>query len=141
MGRAVVIKRAGVVDGQVSENLLIGLRRVPALAHHRQDQSLRVRDGPRRRVDEVLLDRYPPARVPGARGGADRPDVQAPDPPYPPGELGLGLPPATALLDQAVVLGTEAPPKTALAAAVNDPGRDAHDHDGGHDDDDRDNPG
>src|SRR5215472_10927459 len=124
MGRAVVIKRAGVVDGQVIENLIIGLRRVPALAHHRQDQAPRVRDGTGRRVDEVLLDRYPPARVPGARRGVERPDVQAPDPLFPPGELSLGLSPAPALLDQALVLGTEAPAETAPAAVVNDPGGD-----------------
>ncbi len=108
LGRPVAVKGAGVLDGQVSKNLIIMFGRVTAFSHDGDDEQLCPGDSVRRRVDELLLDGRPLPRVACPRRIGERPDVKIPDAALAPGQLGFGLALTVSLTDKPVVFRAEA---------------------------------
>jgi len=95
-------------DRQVSENLIMLFNGVAAFGHHGGHQDLRSGDSVCRRVDELLLDARPLARLacPGRIG--ERLDVKSLDLALAFGQFGFRLAPAAALTYQPAVFRAEA---------------------------------
>ena len=102
----VVLDPVRVVHRQVRKQPLSVGDLIAAVRGDRGDQRVRRLRGPRRGVDELLLERRPLGVVRGAPLGAERPDVQLRDAALPLGELAERLPRAD-LRREPVVLGTE----------------------------------
>ena len=100
-----------VVDGDVGRPLVEVVHRIPTFAHHLGDERVRGRDGRRRRVDELGLNRLPTLGVALAGSRAERTDVELPAAPFPLGQLRFGLAPIRRVLDRPVVLGAELVPE------------------------------
>src|ERR1700730_16397096 len=106
---------------------------VAAFGHHVGHEELRSGDSVRRRVDELLLDARPLARVACPGNIGERLDVKTLDPALAFGQLGFRLAPAVALTYQPVVFRAEALLESAAAKHCQHAANNCPDHDNGHD--------
>jgi hypothetical protein len=138
VGGPVLVHDLGVVDGDVAGLLVEVADRVAARAHHLGHQHVRRPHRFGRPVDEVCLGRGPPGGegLPVARG--QRPDVQRRAVLGAGGEVPLGVAPAAAAFEGAVVLGAEGAAQLLAAALLLRRHQRGHDRQHDEDDDDQD---